>query len=111
MAFTSQTRIDVYKKYNGHCAYCGCEIILKEMQVDHITPKLHGGSNDIENLNPSCRKCNFYKGCFTLEGFRNQLATVLKQNIEKPFQFQLGLKYGMVEIKEWDKQFYFEKLN
>lgn len=26
----------VYAKYNGHCAYCGSEITLKDMQVDHI---------------------------------------------------------------------------
>lgn len=29
----------VYAKYNGHCAYCGCEIDYKDMQVDHIKPK------------------------------------------------------------------------
>ena len=80
------------------------------MQVDHIHPKLHRGSDEPENMNPSCRKCNFYKGSFTLDGFRYQLANVLKTNIENKFQFQLGLKYGMVEIKEWDKKFYFEKV-
>ena len=29
----------VYAKYNGHCAYCGCEIDYKDMQIDHIKPK------------------------------------------------------------------------
>lgn len=29
----------VYAKYNGHCAYCGCEIDYKDMQVDHIKSK------------------------------------------------------------------------
>ena len=32
----------VYAKYNGHCAYCGCEIGYKDMQVDHIEPKCRG---------------------------------------------------------------------
>jgi len=121
-------RQQIHQKYNGHCAYCGCEITLQEMQVDHIVPKdnfkihianksfyvpefLHhiDNINHPDNLNPSCRQCNFYKSYFSLESFRKQLAMVLKPNIEKPFQFRLGLKYGMVEIKEWDKQFYFEK--
>ena len=31
-------RQPIYKKYNGHCAYCGCEIEMKDMQVDHIVP-------------------------------------------------------------------------
>lgn len=24
-------RQEIYDKYNGHCAYCGCEIELKDM--------------------------------------------------------------------------------
>ena len=26
----------VYKMYDGHCAYCGCELELKDMQLDHF---------------------------------------------------------------------------
>lgn len=26
----------VYQKYDGHCAYCGREIAMEDMQVDHI---------------------------------------------------------------------------
>ena len=33
---TAAQRMKVWQKYNGHCAYCGCEIMLEEMQVDHI---------------------------------------------------------------------------
>ena len=121
-------RQQIHQKYNGHFAYCGCEISLKEMQVDHIIPKYGfelrflskkhlvpdflqhiDNVNHPDNFNPSCRQCNFYKGEMSIEAFRIQLATTLKQNIEKPFQFRLGLKYGMVEIKEWDNKFYFEK--
>jgi 5-methylcytosine-specific restriction endonuclease McrA len=32
-------RQQIHQKYNGHCAYCGCEITPKEMQVDHIVSK------------------------------------------------------------------------
>lgn len=121
-------RQKIHEKYNGRCAYCGCEITIKEMQVDHVIPQSnfywHTRANNYfvpdflkhvdevnhpDNLMPTCRACNFYKGEFSLSTFRNQLATTLKANIEKPFQFRLGLKYGMVEIKEWDRKFYFEK--
>ena len=33
-----EERKKVYEKYNGHCAYCGCEITLEVMQVDHLIP-------------------------------------------------------------------------
>ena len=31
-------RLAVYDKTNGHCAYCGKEITLQQMQVDHVVP-------------------------------------------------------------------------
>ncbi len=34
-------RQQVYDKCDGHCAYCGVEITLKQMQVDHIQPHWH----------------------------------------------------------------------
>ena len=34
-------RQDVLEKYNNHCAYCGKEIDLKSMQVDHKQPRRH----------------------------------------------------------------------
>ena len=108
----------VYNKYNGHCAYCGCEIEMKDMQIDHIVPKRRGyfqyalevGSDDISNLNPSCRMCNYYKGMNILEVFRNKLKETLMSNVQRPFIFRLAEKYGMVEVKEWDGKFYYEKI-
>lgn len=66
---SKKDRMTIYEKCNGHCAYCGKHIKYKEMQVDHIRPKrewieaLEEGQNvnDINNLNPSCRRCNHYK--------------------------------------------------
>ena len=41
-------RKEVLEKYNGHCAYCGKEITLKEMQVDHKHPRRAGGKDDFD---------------------------------------------------------------
>ena len=77
----------VYDKYNGRCAYCGCELKLSEMQVDDIVPKFRNnemwhqneiGSDEISNLNPSCRMCNYYKGMGSIENFRENLKDALK---------------------------------
>lgn len=115
---SKKIRETVYNKYNGHCAYCGCEIEMKEMQVDHIVPKRRGyfqyvleaGSDNIDNLNPSCRMCNYYKGMSNIEVFRNKLKEILMPNVQRPFIFRLAEKYGMVEVKEWDGKFYYEKI-
>lgn len=36
----------VYQKFDGHCAYCGKKIELKDMQVDHFVPILRGWSDE-----------------------------------------------------------------
>lgn len=108
---SKSTRLKVYEKYNGHCAYCGCELALKEMQVDHIQSVYwYDGANDIENYNPACRMCNFYKSTMSVEDFREQLGKILSR-LEKVFIFRLAKKYGLIrEIKE-PVIFYFEKEN
>lgn len=101
-------REQVYQKCDGHCAYCGCDLAYKDMQVDHVKSVYwYNGTNDIDNLLPSCRMCNFYKGTCTLEEFRKQLET-LHERLRKPFIYRLALKYGLiVEIKK-EVIFYFE---
>lgn len=70
-------RKQVYQKYNGHCAYCGCELEYKDMQVDHVKSVFYyNGTNDIDNLLPSCRMCNFYKSTFTVDEFRKNLERI-----------------------------------
>jgi 5-methylcytosine-specific restriction endonuclease McrA len=64
------TREMVYKKYNGHCAYCGCKLKIDNFDIDHIQARIYGGDNDLSNFNPSCRRCNSSKRCLSLEEFR-----------------------------------------
>ena len=38
MSFGKKTRESVYAKYDGHCAYCGRSIDIRDIQVDHFRP-------------------------------------------------------------------------
>ena len=83
-------RQKVYEKYNGHCAYCGKTIALKDMQVDHILPKRNGGTDDIDNLNPSCRLCNHYKRAAGIKTFRNDLLGGLIKKADENLNLPCG---------------------
>ena len=102
-------RQKVYDKYNGHCAYCGKAIAIKDMQVDHILPKRNGGKDDLDNLNPSCRLCNHYKRAYSIECFRDFALGGLIKRLMKVYIFRVALDYGMITINGWDNKFYFEK--
>ena len=46
---TKVERQQAYEKYGGHCAYCGKEIEIKDMQVDHMIPLRLGGDDEMSN--------------------------------------------------------------
>lgn len=112
MAIKKEVREAVHAKYNGRCAYCGCEIAYKDMQVDHFIPKngwSEHGSDDISNLMPSCRMCNHYKRANTLEGFR-RLITEIPRKLRVNYIYKVGVVYGNVLENEKPIVFYFEQL-
>lgn len=109
----------IFEKYKGKCAYCGCEL-KKGWHVDHIEPiirDLKNGNcekphlkNDIQNLNPACASCNIQKNSFTLEQFRENIKQFVNSLNKYSTQYKFAKKYGLVEEKDIEVKFYFEKL-
>lgn len=75
------------KKWNRSCTYCG--ISVSGLQIDHIVPKSHGGSDRISNFCLACKKCNQNKGDKSIKEFLKdkplQLKMLLSQT-EKPLR-------------------------
>lgn len=107
-SISKATRQKVLDKYGGHCAYCGKELDLKTLRVDHLHPHYRGGEDSFDNYMPACYQCNFYKSTFLLEEFREEMST-LHERITKPFIARLGLDYGIIKIEPFDGKFYFEE--
>lgn len=107
---SKETRQLVYNKCNGHCAYCGCKLEYKDMQVDHVLAVGRGGSNDIDNLLPACRQCNYDKHKKTIEGFRKRISKELYKSLERVFVYRLAKKYNLVKEEPRVVKFYFEQL-
>lgn len=117
-------RQEVYDKCNGRCAYCGNEITIKQMQVDHKEPlfrnhtdeqlkwyKRERGTDDMDNLLPSCARCNKWKDTFTLEKFREIVQTSIDRLERDTPNFRLARDYGLIEVKQIPVVFYFERKN
>lgn len=102
------TRQQIYEMYGGRCAYCGREIAIAEMQVDHVEAVYLGGKDDIANYRPACRQCNFYKSTMDVERLREQLSLILGR-LEKLLIFRLALMYGLVQFTGKPVKFYFEE--
>jgi 5-methylcytosine-specific restriction endonuclease McrA len=55
----TKTRLFVFARDGHRCVNCGRGAPL---EIDHIVPKHHGGSREIENLQSLCPPCNRAKG-------------------------------------------------
>ena len=103
----------VFNKYNCKCAYCGVQLD-KGWNVDHIKPTVNGGSNDLDNLNPSCKDCNNYKCHSDIETFRMYAKQMFNTKPEYLFKsktkMQVAINMGVIIHKEWDGIFYYERM-
>lgn len=52
--------------YGSRCFYCGTELPIESLDIEHVIPRISGGNNNIENLRLSCTKCNSSKGVYSL---------------------------------------------
>lgn len=110
-------RKKIFEKYGGRCAYCGKR--LKAMHVDHIEPvrrdenkkPLLPERHNEDNLNPSCPRCNFYKGVFTVEMFREELSRQVDRARKTSLNFRLAEDFKLIRIRKKPVVFYFEQFN
>ena len=58
------TRSFVRQRAGDCCEYCGrpqSDSPLARLQIEHIIPRKHGGSDDVDNLAIACIDCNLGK--------------------------------------------------
>ena len=62
---SAQIRAQVRQRAQNACEYCHLhqdDSPLAALHVEHIIPRIHGGSDDVENLALACIDCNLHKG-------------------------------------------------
>lgn len=106
---TKAERQQVYEKYDGHCAYCGKKIDIKDMQVDHRVPLYNGGEENMENYMPSCRMCNHYKRTASVETFRKMISEIPHKLERDSYIYRVARAYGLIaEFHPQQVRFYYE---
>ena len=70
--FSKAERAAIARSQRYRCMYCGVRLTSDNLQIDHMDPVSRGGSNDDENLQALCRRCNIRKGNHTDDEFRER---------------------------------------
>jgi len=109
-------RQKIFNKYDGRCAYCGCDL-QKGWHVDHIEPIVRNRSNgtcenpkneNFQNYNPSCASCNIQKNSYSIEQFRSNINQFINSLNEYSTQYKFAKRYGLITENNVDVKFYFE---
>jgi 5-methylcytosine-specific restriction endonuclease McrA len=72
-----EVREYLLEKWDRTCAYCATRDV--PLEIEHIKPKSHGGSNRISNLALACKACNQEKNNMPIEEFLKGKPELLKR--------------------------------
>lgn len=119
----------IFNKYDGKCAYCGCEL-TKGWHADHIEPIVRDfiynknkqrfetngiyrnpENENLQNYNPSCPSCNIQKNSYTLEQFRENIKQFVNSLNQYSTQYKFAKKYGLVSENDIEVKFHFETVS
>ncbi len=107
------TRHNVFERDKNTCQYCGHKFDRKDLNIDHVVPRHHGGQTTWTNVVCSCVDCNRRKGSRSPEEARMRLIRKPKKPRWRPFvevqfiktadhswRYFLDLAYWNVELGE-----------
>ena len=62
-----------------HCCFCLNNYILDNLTIEHILPKILGGTNELVNLALSCEKCNNDRNLANFSEYRDYKQKIISK--------------------------------
>lgn len=116
MKLTKSQRETLKQKYDGHCAYCGCELGDKWHADHHVAIRRNGDGtslnpehDSIENMMPACAPCNINKKSLPLEAWREQIKNYEQSLLKYHNIFNHAYRFDLVNFTGEPVVFYFER--
>jgi len=88
-------KANIFRRDNYTCQYCGAQDV--PLTVDHIIPKVLGGSETWENLVTACIDCNNKKGDRALA----ETGMILKKRPIRPHKVHTLQQFAGAPLAEW----------
>lgn len=94
--FTTEERIHVYNKNKGRCAICGRFVAFDKFTIDHIIPLSKEGTNELNNLQCTCKTCNLIKQDILPEDLMDKLEEIILYQMKKNYNHSLYKKLKLI---------------
>jgi 5-methylcytosine-specific restriction endonuclease McrA len=92
------SRFNIYARDQNRCQYCGRQFPRSELNLDHIVPRMKGGTSVWENVVCSCHRCNRIKGGRTPVEAGMRLVRQPRRPQWTPFMTEA---FSLRRYKEW----------
>lgn len=76
-----EKRLAIYQRDGHRCCYCGTDLRAaspKHVHLDHLRPRVRGGSNEATNLVTACGGCNDARQDRSWRAFARQFDAVAR---------------------------------
>ena len=90
------------------CFYCGKNLKVRHMEIDHVTPRKLGGKSEIDNYRICCGSCNSYKWSNSIEQLtkkkvklEKRLRACKKMIKEMKYRNYNGSDYAACQTPSW----------
>ena len=94
--FTTDERTLIYNKNKGRCAICGRFVPYDKFTIDHIIPLSKSGTNDLNNLQCTCKTCNLIKQDILPEELMDKLEEIVVYQMKKNYKRSLYKKINRI---------------
>lgn len=92
------SRFNIYARDQNRCQYCGRQFPRSELNLDHVVPRMKGGTSVWENVVCSCHRCNRIKGGRTPAEAGMRLIRQPRRPQWTPFMTEA---FSLRRYKEW----------
>lgn len=92
------SRFNIYSRDQNRCQYCGRQFPRAELNLDHVVPRMKGGTSVWENVVCSCHRCNRIKGGRTPAEAGMRLIRQPRRPQWTPFMTEA---FSLRRYKEW----------
>lgn len=94
--FNTKERTIIYNRNKGRCAICGRFVPYDTFTVDHIIPLSKCGTNELKNLQCTCKTCNLIKQDILPEDLMDKLTEIVLYQMKRNYNGSLRKKINYI---------------
>lgn len=98
------TKLNLLYRDEFKCQYCSNVFNHKNLTMDHVIPKSHGGQKNFENIVLSCAKCNEKKADKYIKPIKEPTIPTYYELLNKRKKFPITMAHpSWQKYLNWDK--------